>query len=289
MGNIQANVTRQTLSDFNNFSNTSVNNDFSEALNNCVTTNVLNVAFGSFPNGQSCVLDAQGATINITQTADSNCTFDNRQTQNVLADFKTTIKNYLTQFINADLQNKQGWFATAFSFQINDASNTEEVVNNVTNTISDDVRDICRNNIAANNMGTVTVCGALQNSTINYAQDAFSTATVSCISDVVTKAFTSNAALNEMYQKTDAKFASEQSGVGSLFAWLRWIILAAVILAVVIIIGVVLYLIFGGHGGKKGPDEQAQKKQILESALERKRSFERHHANINEALNRSRY
>lgn len=243
MGNIQSNVTKQTLADYTSFMNSAIQDAYSVSIADCAAANNLSVQTGG---GNGCNFEIINGSVNIDQTATASCSLSSTNINQTSVTFKNTITNKTKQFIDQNSQNKQGWFATAFSFQINGASNSTEVTNAISNSFVGSITEICRQEAQAMNSAKVLLCGIYNASAVNINQNATVTGLVSCINRNVTNVFTSNTVLNQLWQQTDQKLASEQSGVDSLVFWI----------VIAIVVGIIFLLIIAyAFSGKKGEDD----------------------------------
>lgn len=232
MGNVQANETKQELATFTSIVNDVAMSVYNQAVSNCTSQNWLKVRAGG---GQDCVFALNDGDLNITQQASCIQSLNSDNINKLTATFTNEILNKLQQHIGQQEQNKQGWFATAFSFQINDASNTQEVMNQINTQINANFNNTCSAVAEAFNKGTVLLCGTYNNSNININQNAAITALTSCINQNIVNVWTQNKVLNELWQKTDQKLASEQSGLDLKWLWIT----LGIILALAIIIGLI--------------------------------------------------
>ncbi len=237
MGNIQANETKQTLASYTNVINTAMFNAYNESVADCSASDTLEI--------DTCpTFEIINGSLNVTQAAAANCKFSSENFNTFTAKFTTEVRTATKQFIDENAKNKQGWFATAFSFQINGASNSSEVTNKIMNSFRGSTTNICRSEAAAMNSAKLLLCGTFDGSAINVKQNSTVTSLVSCVNRNTEQAFVSNSVLNELFQKTDQKLASEQAGAGSFFAWIVIAIVAAIILIVIVMIA------FNATGGK---------------------------------------
>lgn len=244
MGSAQSEITKQTLADYNSFMNTALQSDINTAISGCAAANNLSLQTGG---EKYCDFEMINGSINVNQKVNATCSLHSKNINSITTKFNTTVKNTTQQFIDQNAKNKQGWFATAFSFQIQGASTSAEVSNKITNSFTGNISNTCRQEATAMNSNKTLLCGTYNASVVNINQDATITALTSCINRNVTEAFLTNNALNEMYQKTNQKLTSEQAGVGSFVFWIALAIVAGIIL--VIILGAV-----GSSGGSKGGD-----------------------------------
>ena len=251
MGNIQSNITTQTLADYTNAMNSAVQETYSAAISGCTATDELSFQAGAGGSG-GCNFEIINGSININQTATASCNLNNQNINNTKVSFQNTITNATKQFIDQNSQNKQGWWATAFSFQVNGASNSTEVSTTIGNSFVGSITEICRQEAAAMNQEKILLCGTYNASTVNVTQNATVTALVSCINRNVTNVFTTNSVLNELWQQTDQKLASQQAGLDSVLFWLA--IAGGILIIFIIIIGV-------AFSGKKN-DEGVEIRQL---------------------------
>lgn len=253
--NIQSDDTQNTLNDFTSVVNTAVEKAKNVVQSTCTAENNLTVLAGGLynPNGPPvrCPNNIQG-NVNITQTADANC--------NVTGQFKNDFQNSITnnvktdieQWIKTKINSNQGWLAIAFDGQFSENENAASVATTLSNGLTADITNTCSSQLAASNNATVSICGNYRKD-FNFQQSAFVTNVTSCIANNTVSFIANNTVLNNMAQHADTTLASSQEGVGSLFSWLRWVIIGGVILAALIILGVLLYFIFGSKGGTPVP------------------------------------
>lgn len=243
MGNVQANQTKQMLSEFTEF----VTNNTTTIVNtnklNCTAGNVLRFNAGK---GQDCDFDITGGSINLNQTASSNCKVTAEDINDIQAEIKNNISNLTQQFAEQASENTQGWLATAFSFQINQAENITQLSNLIQNNIQTDIENFCGGEILSTNNAIVNLCGTYDGTEINITQDVLATGIASCVNKNITAVFAENEVLNEVFQKTDQALASKQEGIGSFFFWLA---IAGSVLAVLLIIGSIFFFVLRGSGG----------------------------------------
>lgn len=236
MGNIQSNKTKQLLADYTSMVNNTVSNVYNSAVADCTSANNFTLETGG---GQYCDFKIINGTINISQTAGSKCQLNSQNINNLSATFQNQLTNDTKNFITQSAKSKQGWFATAFSLQQNDASNVTDVMNQISNSSSANFTNICSSVSDALNNATIQLCGVFDASTFNFSQNAMVTALTSCINQNTIKVWTSNQVLNKLWQDTDQKLASTQSGVS--FGWIAFIIIGIVIL--LIIIGIIYFIL----------------------------------------------
>lgn len=250
MGNIQSNVTQQFITSVNNIINQSVTNVYNKASQDCTTINVLNASFGAATSGQTCPVSVINSRINFRQNASTTCNLTSLNRADLRTQFATELKQRLEQLAEADLKNKQGFLSTAISIQENNLNSVVELINNVTNTITQDVTNLCTSVVQASNQGNLIFCGFYKDTTIDVAQNATAQAMASCVNEALAKTQIGNSTIADIVQRTDAKLASQQEGIGSIF----WIFI--LIIGGVFVLGIIVFVIFtllrpkGGGGGE---------------------------------------
>lgn len=240
MGNFQSSVTRNMISSYTTFMNNVISKTYNSSTLDCFANNVMSVT-----TGRDCYFEcSRDCKININQSAVSNCQLDSNNINDIQSTIQNTIKTNTESFINQDLQNKQGFWATAFSLQLANASNVTQVSDIISNSFSSDITNICRSQISAFNNNILDICGIYSDGAeLNISQQAISTAIASCVNQNVVRVYQNNETLKELFQKTDAKLSSQQSGIN----WTALIIIGVIILAI-IIVGLILYFLFRGGG-----------------------------------------
>ena len=274
--NIQSADTQQTINDFSSVVNTAVEKAKNEASLVCNAANNLTVDLGSIPNPNGdpiqCQVNIDG-NVTINQLAQANCNLSGEFTTKFQNAMTTNVKTDVEQWINANLKSNQGWLAIAFSAQAAVNQNAETVATTISNGLTADITNTCSSQLEASNNAIVSICGNYRKD-FNFQQSAFVTNVTSCIANNTVSFISNNTVLNDMSQHADSTLSSSNEGIGSLFGWIKWLILAGVILAALIIVGVLLYFIFGSKTG--APNAQAllqnkeQRKKLLEMALKKK-------------------
>lgn len=235
MGNIQSNVTKQTLSNYTNVVNNTVANVFNSAVQTCAASNYFTLETGGGPD---CPFEAVDSKFDIKQTAGSTCKLDSVNINNLTATFKTELINNTRQFIQQESQNKQGWFATALSLQLSQASTVEEIVTQISNNFTANFNNNCSSVATAFNDAKVKLCGYFNLTEFNVGQNSLVNSLTSCVNQNTMNIWTSNSVLNNLWQQTDQKLASQQSGTFDL-KWL-FIGIAGIIALILIILAIVL-------------------------------------------------
>ncbi len=245
MGNIQANSTKQVLSEYTSFINSQVSSVINQSVTNCTASNTANITTG----GSDCIFELTNGSFTYVQNAYASCKLNSENSTQIQTVIQNTVSNNLQSFINQASKSTQDWFATAFSLQINDASNVIQVQNQMSNFVSSQIQNFCQSQILSANNNTVHLCGIFNGATINLGQNAFTEGVTSCVNKNVITAFTSNYALNQLWTQTDQKLASEQKGATSA---LMWIAIIGGIVLVVLIIGAILYFVLSSRSGGGG-------------------------------------
>lgn len=246
MGNsFQSESTEQTLADFTQYLNSAVMNAYSDSLSECGAGNSITFNVGILNNGQTCPAGITNSTLDLTQSATSNCNL----TATNITDFSSTVQNLVqntvTEFIQQATGVSKGWLDIGNSWQQeNNVSNTQ-LATMISNNFTGSVTDLCSNINSATNSQTIALCGFYDGDTFNLGQNAMVTALTSCINNIVMNNFTSNQTLNNYWTQTDQAAAAKGSQ-------LLTIIIAAVLLVIILVVVLIgLFFIFKGGGGKK--------------------------------------
>lgn len=235
MGNFQSTKTREFISKVTDIVNevcTKVTND---SLAECVSTNVFKEYISPPPD---CVLS--GVTINIGQSAKSFCTLDSVANTKITQEIATELKEKLDQLIKTEVQNKQGFLATGLSIQITDTEVQQQILDSITNRITQDIRNGCKSVSRAWNQGELAIYGCFKDTTIEVQQNATSQALASCIMETIATTAVGNQTLAQIVQEADTKLASEQQGLSSVL----WIIL--LIVGALLILGIIIFFLTRG-------------------------------------------
>lgn len=234
MGNVQANLTKQTLAAYTNVINSTVANVFNNAAQTCAGGN-----YFSLSTGQGCPFEIVNGEFNLTQRASTTCTLNSQNITSLSAQFKTDLINNTRQFIEQESKNSQGWFATALSLQINQASTVEEIVNQINNSFNVNFTNTCSSVSTAFNTAVLNLCGYFDATKFNISQNAIVDALTSCVNENTINIWTSNSVLNKLWQDTDSKLASHQ-GFDP-----KWLIIGVVAIILLIVILIIVLVIIG--------------------------------------------
>lgn len=238
MGNYQSSVTRQFISSVNNIINQSATSVYNQASQQCSAINLLTANFGSSPDGQTCPVTVINSRINFRQGASVTCNLDSVNHADLNTQFTNEVQQQLQQLASTDIQNKQGFLSTAISIQENNLSSEQQLINAITNTLSQNITNLCTTVNQASNQGNLVFCGVYQDTTIDVAQNATIQAITSCVNEAIVKVQVGNTTIADIIQRTDNKLASEQQGVGSLL----WIIIA--VIGGILLLGIIGFVIF---------------------------------------------
>jgi hypothetical protein len=240
MGSGQSAITTQTLAAYTNIVNQVATNVYNQASQDCATQNVFQATFCPTFNATD-----SGWTLN--QQASTRCTFNNQNVANLNATFANQLQTTTQSFITDDLKNQQGFFATAFSFQLTDASTTQDIMNQMTNLFTSNFTNLCSAVSTSLNSGIVNFCGTWKNSPILINQNSLVTSITSCVNEAVANIWQSNQVLNDLYTMTNNKLSSTQEGIASIFIY---ILIGLGILAIIGLIGGIIYAMI--NKGNKG-------------------------------------
>ena len=244
MGNVQTNLTRQTITAFTEYLNTNITQITNNARANCVAGNILTLNIGGPNCPSAATLPFEGIDLGIDQRALANCQLNAQFVSQLNTQIENQIENIVKNFIEQDLKNNQGFFALAFSGQANIAESTTQVSNRIANYVKSNIDTFCGATSIATNEQTINLCQPVLYSKIRLNQDASATAYVNCVSNTIVDAFIKDGALNELASKATQTAASKQEGLGSI---LIYIIIAAAIIAVIAIIGLIIYLVMSSR------------------------------------------
>jgi hypothetical protein len=216
MGGIQSNVTKTTLSDFNNFMNSAAQSAYSTQNNTCTANNYLHLntgLYGPESDQKTCTFQIDG-TFNINQVVGTYCTMENYNQTNEGASFSNFIGSEVKNFIQQDLKNKNGWFATAFSISKNKNITADSIATAIQNQFNQNEQNTCSNYMASSNNMDISLCGYFA-ADYNINQAAVTQGLTSCVNKMTMDTFTSNADLNTFWQDADQALANKNDGVES--------------------------------------------------------------------------
>ena len=254
MGNFQSNKTRQMLAAYTNIVNEEVTKIYNSAVTECRAENRMKLRFGG---GEFCDFKITNGNINASQTSGTSCALNSQNVNKLNAQFTTELTNKLTSFIKQEQKNKQGWFATAFSFQMNEADTAEKVTNQITNSFTTDFTNKCEAVANAFNDKEAVLCGVYDTTTIDLSQNALVTMLTSCVNENTVSIWTKNKVLNDLWQATDQKLASQQSGLDLKWLWIA----LAVVGGLLLVIGVFV-LIMKARGNKPRSSTKIQSTKL---------------------------
>ena len=238
MGNIQSSVTQQVLTDYTTIVNNTVANVFNSASSACASGNTMHLQTGGAPD---CQFNMTGGSLTSTQTAGTKCKLSSQNISTLTATFNTQITNNIRQFIENDLTNNQGWFATALSFQMTNASTVDDIMTQISSSVNANFINTCSSVANALNNEQVLLCGNFDGTKIDFTQNALVSSLTSCVNENTIKVWTQNVILNKLWQQTDQKLASTQSGIS-----LTWIFAISAILIICCVLSIVGWFVFSG-------------------------------------------
>src|SRR5665811_493717 len=146
MGSSQSQQATQTLSQYTSIINTAMIEIVNENKSRCVALNI-----NKFTTGQDCFFELNGGNINITQRANANCSLSALNESDVNIEFDNTIENKTVQFIDAQEKSEQSWLATALSLQVQGASTSAQIANEIMNEFQANIVNTCSNEASAIN------------------------------------------------------------------------------------------------------------------------------------------
>lgn len=262
MGNFQTNLSRATINSFTQYLNENITTITNTARANCVAGNIIQYTIG----GEKCPpITIENLDYRSEQNAAANCELNAQFVSQINTKIESTIQNIVKSFIDQDLQNKQGFFALAFSGQANIAEQTQNISNRIANYVNNNIENYCGVSSIATNESNVTLCAQVINAKINLKQDASATAFVNCVSNAVVDAFIKDQTLNDLVIKANQKAASEQQGLNSILIYL--IIAGAIILVLAVIGLVIYYFVTKPSGGATGTNTTVNiPPQLLQAA-----------------------
>jgi len=250
---------KNTVNSLTEVTNSTVSDVTQNLETNCNAVNTFEGFFGIYPtstspNGQintaQCNPQAVtgGSGVNITQNANNTCSLTGDLTQEINDQITNKLSSNINQWLKSNASANNGFLGFGISIAASEGINDVELSNMISNTLTTNLKQTCSSVLDASNKGKVYFCGDYPNG-INIIQNAVNSNLTSCIINNTVIAVTKNEVLNDIVQKAAAQANASNEGVGSLFSWVKWLILAGVILAALIIVGVLLYFIFGSKGG----------------------------------------
>ena len=250
---------KNTVNSLTEVTNSTVSDVTQNLETNCNAANTFEGFFGIYPtstspNGQintaQCNPQATvgGNGVNITQISKNNCSLTGGLTQEINDKITNDLSSNINQWLKSNASANNGFLGFGVSIAAAEGINDVELSNMIANTLTTNLKQTCSSVLDASNKGKVYFCGDYPDG-INIVQNSFNSNLTSCIINNTVIAVTKNEVLNNIVQKAAAQANASNEGVGSLFSWVKWLIIAGVILAALIIVGVLLYFIFGSKGG----------------------------------------
>ncbi len=271
---VQTNVTKKNISDITNIINKNTSYVSQVDTQTCTDINIGQVVIGGREacfvgptNSTTQPVSISGTTITVNQTGQTNCKMDADLYVDSIDQNINQLKSDLNQFADTSFASKTGWLAAALTVQTNISDLKSTIKTNIDNISKNDIKQTCDQTASTYNQGTILLCADIEDSSITLNQNGLVTSTNQCSTTAILKAIFNNAALIEVAQKTDDKFKSQESGIGSLFGWL---IILAVIIAVVVIIGIIIYAFSGSGSDDKSKQAKQEQQMAMFQALEKK-------------------
>jgi hypothetical protein len=254
--------------------NSTVSNSTQSILTNCEGFNEFKADIGSVPTDikpdgeivlEQCVPLPTVNNVIINQNALSTCSLEGGLTNTVIQNINTNLANEIEQWLTAEAKANNGFLGFGISIANSEGINETELSTKIANTVTSNLSQNCNASVLSTNTGTVYFCGGNDGGTnIVVTQNAVNTNLTSCMVNNTVKSIGNDQVLNSIVQKAIVKAEAKNEGIGSLFTWVKWLILAAVVIAVVVIIGILIYFISSGGKGKKPEEVATEGRKILE-------------------------
>lgn len=254
--NVQASATKQAIDSVTNIVNETTNSIQQTATNDCSAIQIASIIIGGkeFCGAATTVTDGN---IELNQNNQVNCALKSSVYSNISTETLNDLKSKLEEEAKKSLESEQGWLAVASSFQLSKTELETTIINNIRNIDQTTINQTCNETARVYNEGRIIICADLQNTNVVINQNGALTSVNQCINTAILKAIFNNSTLQDIAQKTDEKFKSEEEGIGSLLGPFKWLIIGIVVIAALIIIGIILYLLFGGSKTAVKPEQLA--------------------------------
>jgi hypothetical protein len=251
--NVQSSVTRDNINSIANIVNQTITSVQSQAIQNSDVIQISDIILGGvqFCGAASSITNS---SVTINQTGQINNRLDSNVYSNINITDLDTLKTNLDQEAKKSFDSDQGWLAIAASIQTSITDFQGTIINNIRNISQTDITNSCNQTSNIYNTGRLIICDDIQGSEIVVNQNGAVTALNQCVTTTILKQIFNTAELQDIAQKTDERFASQQEGLSTIFRWLIW---AVVIIGVLIILGIILYLLFGGSKNAVKPEQLA--------------------------------
>jgi gas vesicle protein len=189
-----------------------------------------------------------GSNIKLGQNITSTCTLNSSNISKITSKVKTEIKQTIQQWIDQQLQQSNGFVSTAINIGIQEGVNRTQIVDDLTNTISESVSNTCSAYVQNVQEARYYFCGWYENVNIDIEQTAAAITVATCLNKSILQAYASNQVLIDILQKADDAIVQKNAGI---FDWIVTIIVAIVIASV---IGTVCYYMFSGSSSDSTDD-----------------------------------
>lgn len=240
MGNVKSDLTKQTLADYTQVINDTVENVFGTVIQRCTEGSTFN-----FVTGQNCPYLSTNGTLNPSQRALSSCTFGSNYLTPLIPNFQQSIQVATQNFIEQEMKKQPSWFNTAFSLSSNKGQNSSTVSNIIAGSFSGNFTNKCPATANALNNITLNLCGAYDVAKFNFNQNALTTALTSCANEIILNTFNTNPTLKTLWTTTDQHLNNPHI---SSFWWYIIIIFLGIILLIIVI--VIIVKLIEGHSNE---------------------------------------
>jgi uncharacterized membrane protein len=270
---VSSSIAVNTISSLTTVVNSVVSNSTQSIITNCENVNEFQSFIGQYPtdikpDGEiiltQCSPPPNVNTVRITQNAINTCTTQGGLTSEVVQNVNNNLSNEIDQWLQANASANNGFLGFGISIAQSEGINRSELATRIANTVTSNLSQTCNSSVLSTNDGRVYFCGGNEGSDIIVTQNAVNTNLTSCMVDNIVKGIASNTVLNDIAQRAIVQAEAKNEGLGSLFGWVKWLIIAAVIIAVVIIIGIIIYFITSSGKGKKPEEKMSDGRKILE-------------------------
>jgi hypothetical protein len=258
--NIQSTYTQDTINEVTDIVNQQVTTNKQNVKQDCNSFNLAKVELGGLAQCGVDSITIKGVNVTIDQIGKSTCKIDATNNITVTQTQLDQIKDKLSQKVQNDIQNKQGWLAVATDIQSSVSITEAQILNDIKNIQITDIEQTCNNSINQYNQGEILICANVVDSNIAIDQSTDVYAVTQCVTTGILTSLMKDKVFSDVAQETDNKLSSKQEGISSLFIWIFAIIGILLFLA---FIGLIIYAVSGGSSSK--PKEEGKKN---ESAIE---------------------
>lgn len=187
------------------------------------------------------------SSIVIDQSNTSNCTLTSSNITQITTKIKDRLTERITNWIQQNLDQNGGWLQTALNIASTESISRDQLVNNLTNLISNDIRTTCSAYVQDFQNVILYFCGYYTDFHLLVDQKLGSLAVATCLNKTIVQSYASNSVLVDIVNKTDQ--AVSQVGQG-LFGW---IVIIVIVIAVIGLIGTIVYYHFQSDSNQTYP------------------------------------